>query len=90
MPVDVTDPTTGQVIKQGTVWDCVFAWIMLGSWDSGRQTQGVHAAVSQMANRTDTRQQQLLHLVANGAPSPSLEPAPSQNVPSLDRKPEPE
>lgn len=50
MPVDVSDPTTGNILKQGTVWDCLFAWQMLGSWDAGRQSQGVHAAVSQQTN----------------------------------------
>ena len=67
MPVDVTDPTTGQIVKQGTVWDCVFAWMMLGSWDAGRQAQGIHAAVNQSQNETTRRQDQLLHLVATGA-----------------------
>ncbi len=72
MPVDVTDPTTGKILRTGTVWDCILAWQMLGSWDAGRQSQGVHAAVNQMANRTDQRQQQLLHLVSNGSPPPQL------------------
>ena len=56
MPVDVSDPTTGDVIKQGTVWDCVFAWAMLGSWDAGRQSQGVHAAVNSQRNEATKRQ----------------------------------
>ena len=63
MPVDVTDPTTGQVIKQGTTWDCVFAWIMLGTWDAGRQSQGVHAAVAQQTNETTRRQDRFMQLV---------------------------
>ena len=73
MPVDVTDPTTGQVIRQGTEWDCVFSWIMLGSWDAGRQSQGVHAAVSQQTNETIKRQDAFLSMakmanIAQGTP----------------------
>ena len=67
MPVDVTDPTTGKLIKSQTVWDCVFAWQALGAWDAGRQAQGIHAAVNQSQNETTRRQDQLLHLVATGA-----------------------
>ena len=78
MPVDVTDPTTGQVIKQGTVFDCVFAWIMLGAWDAGRQSQGVHAAVAQQTNETIKRQDEFLQLV-QGAEHRRLESADRQN-----------
>lgn len=64
MPVDVTDPTTGKQIKQGTVWDCVWAWNMLGSWDAGRQAQGVHAAVSQQTNMHAKAHEELIALAA--------------------------
>ena len=66
MPVDVTDPTTGKLIKSQTIWDCVFAWQALGAWDAGRQAQGVHAAVNRSETETTRRQDQLLHLVATG------------------------
>lgn len=66
MPVDVTDPTTGGKISAGTVWDCVDAWQMLGSWDAGRQAQGVHAAINRSESETTKRQDRLLHLVATG------------------------
>ena len=66
MPVDVTDPTTGKLLRQGTVWDCAFAWMMLGSWDAGRQAQGVHAAINRSETETTKRQDRLLHLVATG------------------------
>ncbi len=92
MPVDVTDPTTGKLIKQSSVWDCVFAWQALGAWDAGRQAQGVHAAVSQASNESAKRQDRLLHLVATGQPMPEglsgadtrLEhsSAPSESLPS--------
>lgn len=50
MPVDIQDPTTGEIVKQGTAWDCVFYWLMLGTWDGGRQGQFVHGAVNRMHN----------------------------------------
>lgn len=95
MPVDVTDPSTGDVIKSQSVWDCVFAWQALGAWDAGRQAQGVHAAVNQAANVNATQQDRLLRLVASGGPVPSsasdtrLEP-PSTPSESLPLPPEPQ
>ena len=50
MPVDIQDPVTGEIIKQGTAWDCVFYWLMLGAWDGGRQGQFTHGAVQRMHN----------------------------------------
>ena len=63
MPVDITDPTTGEVLRQGTVWDCILAWQMLGSWDAGRQTHGVHAAVSQQTNEFVKRQDRFIGIL---------------------------
>ena len=63
MPVDVTDPTTGQFLHSTQEWDCVLAWMMLGSWDAGRQAQGIHAAVSQQTNETVKRQDEFLSLM---------------------------
>ena len=63
MPVDVTDPTTGEILRQGAVWDCILAWQMLGSWDAGRQAHGVHAAVSQQTNEYVKRQDAFLQMV---------------------------
>ena len=63
MPVDVTDPATGEHIRSTQEWDCVLAWMMLGSWDAGRQAQGIHAAVSQQTNETCKRQDQFLTLM---------------------------
>ena len=63
MPVDVRDPTTGEVLRQGTVWDCVFAWQMLGSWDAGRQAEGIHAAVCQQTNETIKRQDHFIGMI---------------------------
>ena len=60
MPVDIRDPTTGEIVRQGPVWDCVLAWQMLGSWDTGRQTEGVHAAICQQTNETIKRQDKFL------------------------------
>ncbi len=66
MPIKVTHPTTGEKIEEGLVWDCTFAWAALGAWDAGRQSQGVHAAVSQAANENSKRQEALISLVARG------------------------
>lgn len=51
MPFDVRNPVTGETIRSGTVFDCVHVWSMMGSWDSANQAIGVHAAVSQHANK---------------------------------------
>ena len=84
MPVDVQDPTTGQILKQGTVWDCLLAWQMLGSWDSGRQTQGLHAAVNQAQNEANRRQDQvfgaLVHFALPANTEKRLEHAERQDI----------
>ena len=65
MPVDVTDPASGEVIQQSSVWDCVFAWQALGAWDAGRQAVGVHAAINRAEKENSRRQDRLLALVGS-------------------------
>ena len=60
MPFDVRNPVTGEIIKSGTVFDCVDVWAMMGSWDGANQAVGVHAAISQHANNTTKVQAALL------------------------------
>ena len=61
--VSMHAPTTGERVHSTQEWDCVLSWIMLGSWDAGRQAQGIHAAVSQQTNETVKRQDQFLTLM---------------------------
>ena len=68
MPVDVPDPTTGEKIPS-TEFDCAYVWAMLGSWDAGRQSQGVHAAVAHQTKEATKRQDALLTVVARGSPA---------------------
>ena len=92
MPVDVTDPTTGKVIPS-TEFDCAYIWSMLGSWDAGRQSQGVHAAVAHQTKEATKRQDALLTMVAGG-PRPSdadthsaLPSDPPESLPSPQARP---
>lgn len=64
MPVNVPDPTTGKTIESSQ-FECAFVWNMLGAWDAGRQSQGVHAAVAQQTNETIKRQDAFLNLVTD-------------------------
>ncbi len=63
MPFDVQDPTSGKIIKSGTAFDCAFAWMMMGAWDAGRQSQGTHAAVNSLRNRAELHHQEFISLV---------------------------
>jgi len=66
MPGDIADARTGQVYSSGSMWDCVFMWSVLATWDAGRQSFGVHEAVSDLRNQTVQRQERLLAVVEGG------------------------
>ena len=63
MPFDVRNPVTGEIIKSGTVFDCVDVWAMMGSWDAGNQTMRVHAAVADHRNEAVKAQHEALELL---------------------------
>ena len=63
MPFDVRNPVTGEVIKSGTVFDCVDVWAMMGSWDAANQAVGVHAAVADHRNEAVKAQHKALELM---------------------------
>ena len=68
MPIDVEDPVTGKKIPAGTVWDCAWVWNMIGAWDAGRQTQGVHAAVAQQTAVQREQSERFLSLASGHRP----------------------
>ena len=65
MPVDTEDPVTGEIVQAGTVLQCVDIWILMGSWDAGRQTLRLHAGVNQAQNEANRRQEQVLGAIAH-------------------------
>ena len=68
MPVDVTDPRTGETLPAGSVWDCALIWQALGSWDAGRQAQGVHHAIAQQTNEQRKQSERFLSLASGHRP----------------------
>ena len=58
MPVDVTDPRTGETLPAGSVWDCVLVW----------QAQGVHHAIAQQTNEQRKQSERFLSLASGHRP----------------------